>query len=64
VTIEQAALARLEVRVTGAGEVTVGGRAQEAQVALTGTGLVRIDEVAARPGVRVVGSGAVEIGNW
>jgi hypothetical protein len=64
VTLDQAALGRLEVGITGSGSVDVGGSAQQARVALTGSGNLRVDEVHERPETRVTGSGEVEIGNW
>jgi hypothetical protein len=64
VRISRADLDRLEVAVSGTGEVAVGGIAQQASVSIAGVGGVRIDEVRARPEVSVTGLGQVEIGNW
>jgi hypothetical protein len=64
VRLGRADLDRLEVGVSGTGEVAVGGIAEQASVSIAGVGAVRIDAVRARPEVSVAGLGQVEIGNW
>lgn len=64
VVVDEAALERLEVAISGSGDVRVGGSAQRARVAVAGVGNVAIDEVRERPEVRVTGIGRVDIGNW
>ncbi len=64
VTVAEAALGQLEVRITGSGGVEVGGRARAARVAVTGSGKVSVDAVDERPETRVTGSGEIDIGNW
>jgi Putative auto-transporter adhesin, head GIN domain len=64
VRIAQADLARLEVGVSGTGDVAVGGVAEQASVEISGIGGVQIDQVRTRPKVSVTGIGHVEIGNW
>ena len=64
VAVAEAALDHLEVSVSGAGTVTVGGVAERASVQIAGVGNVTIDEVREWPKVSVAGIGRVEIGNW
>jgi hypothetical protein len=64
VVITEAALGRLEVDLSGTGNVTVGGSAERAGVQIAGVGNVTIDQVRERPQVSVLGIGQVEIGNW
>jgi hypothetical protein len=64
VRITRADLDRLEVGVSGTGNVAVGGVAEQASVQIAGVGTVQIDEVRTRPEVSVVGIGQVDIGNW
>jgi hypothetical protein len=64
VVVAETALERLEVSVSGTGNVTVGGVAERATVQIAGLGNVAIDEVRERPEVTVAGIGRVEIGNW
>ncbi len=64
VRIARADLARLEVGVSGTGNVAVGGVAERASVQIAGVGGVQIDEVRTRPEVSITGIGQVEIGNW
>ncbi len=64
VRITRADLKRLEVGVSGTGNVGVGGVADKASVEIAGVGGVQIDEVRTRPVVSVTGIGEVEIGNW
>ena len=64
VVVGEAALDRLEVGLSGTGNVTVGGTAEQASVQLAGVGHVTIDQVRERPQIRVLGIGAVAIGNW
>jgi hypothetical protein len=64
VVVADAVLDRLEVSVSGTGNVIVGGVAERATVQIAGVGNVAIDEVRERPEVTVAGIGRVEIGNW
>ena len=64
VVVADAALERLEIGLSGTGNVTVGGSAEQASVQLAGVGNVTIDQVRERPRVSMLGIGEVEIGNW
>ena len=64
VAVADAALDRLEVALSGTGNVTVGGTAEQASVRIAGLGNVAIDEVRERPQVSLLGIGQVAIGNW
>jgi hypothetical protein len=64
VVVADAALERLEVGLSGTGNVTVGGSAERASVQIAGVGKVTIDQVRERPQVSVLGIGEVAIGNW
>ena len=64
VVVDRAALGALEVGISGTGNVTVGGSAQQAQVAVAGVGNVSVDEVRERPQVRITGIGQIDVGNW
>jgi hypothetical protein len=64
VAVADAALDRLDVALSGTGNVTVGGTAEQASVQIAGVGNVAIDEVRERPQVSLLGIGQVAIGNW
>jgi hypothetical protein len=64
VAVDEAALDSLEVGISGSGDVSVGGSAQQASVAIAGVGSVTVDEVVERPRTRVTGIGRIDIGNW
>jgi hypothetical protein len=64
ITVADAALGDLHVRVNGVGDVRIGGRAETADLGLDGVGSIRVAEVEQRPRVRVNGIGAIEVGSW
>lgn len=64
VSVTDGAVDALKVALSGAGDVSFGGRAKTADLALSGTGMIRVDHVVERPRIRVTGAGAVDVGNW
>jgi hypothetical protein len=54
----------VEVTVSGSGDLSFGGTAQDGVFAISGSGSINIHEVMNQPTLDISGNGVIDIGNW
>lgn len=63
VTVQDGQIGALAVKVKGAGDVKIGGKAQRARLSVVGSGDIEVNAVAEKPKISIVGSGDVSVGS-
>lgn len=63
VTVEEGQIGNLAVKVQGAGDVKIGGKAQRARLSVIGSGDIEVNAVAEKPKISIVGNGDISVGS-